>query len=309
LLQKGFWLDRMVHVVLNSEPFPKAKTGYKLSEKNASLLSDNPEEAQQMIDEFVHHLSEFYRDAKLQSFFAEYEDYYKSVNNEVRVHLPDEGLIETMEQFYGKSAAAYRLIPSPIMKLSYGFGPQKQNSEGKVVYNIFGPLLFTDDTEEFGYGYGSRQKILTITRHEFGHSFVNPTIEIAENRELIQQYDHLFEPIKERMYKLGYKSWQTCVIEHIVRLGEVRISSKVDSWTKTKMLRDHHVENKGFVYLPHLEECILEYENNRDQYPTIDSFMPKLLRSFESIDYEQTQEENLWLLVFRFVLKSYLNWL
>jgi len=309
LLQKGFWLDRMVHVVLNSEPFPKAKTVYTLSEKNASLLSGNPKKAQQMIDEFVVQLSEFYRDAELHFFFTAYKDYYTSVNNEVRAHLPDDGFIEAMEGFYGKSATSYHLIPSPIMKVGSGFGPQIRNEKGMVVCNVFGPLIRTKDPEVFGHGYGSKYKILNITRHEFGHAFVNPATEMSQNKELIQQYAYLYEPIKSNMRELGYTTWWICVTEHIVRLGEVRLSNQMDTGTKTKKLRDHHVENKGFVYLPHLEECMLEYEHNRDQYPTFESFMPKLLRSFAFVDHEHTQEDDLWLLVFRYVLRSYLSWL
>jgi len=204
--------------------------------------------------------------------------------DEVKRNLPDEKLIPVMEYYYGKQNVSYTIIPSPVLPQFMGFGLRFKTKNGLKTFNIIAPRVQTTDVTEYGYGFDNAASINEISVHEFGHSFVNPLTELAENNALIEKYDHLFEPVRKDMKNQGYPGWWTCVTEHIVRLGEIRIAYLLDDPVRADRLRKNYVENRKFIYLPALEEKIIEYEQNRDRYKSFGDFFPELLQKFAMFD-------------------------
>lgn len=228
-------------------------------------------------------LKDFYTDANVENFILRHNEIYSNSLSDVYKNLPSNKLIKSMEQFYGFEHEAYVLIPSPMLFPTWGFGGSTEVNGKKIVYNIFGPLRVAQKGNKKIIDFDSRDKIRNISVHEFGHSFVNPIAEKTENRELINSYSYLFEPIRDDLTKQGYNNWWTCVVEHLVRLGEIRISEAMDNKTNAKLLRENYTKNKSFIYLPLLERKIVEYENNRDKYSTFEEFLPELIKAFSEI--------------------------
>lgn len=284
LVDKGFWLDAMVEVMLKSTPLPNAELQYNLEESTLKRLSENKNEAQLLVNKFITSLNNFYIDTKMAEFFNENESYLESVNLEVSKNLPDENFVRAMEDYYRKENESYTLIPIPTLYHTMGFGKRINADIGYKVFNVFGPLIVTKDSLDFGFGFDNAKEIDELTVHEFGHSFINPILDLSENTEIIDAYENLFDPIKNEMKSQGYGSWRSCVAEHFVRLGEIRISYKLGDSVRAERLRDEYVNNRKFIYIPHLEQEILNYEENRNLYKSIDAFLPKLLNSFSKID-------------------------
>jgi hypothetical protein len=44
-----------------------------------------------------------------------------------------------------------------------------------------------------------------------------------------------------------------------------------------------YIENYLFVYLPPIIDALVEYEQHREKYPSLVDYIPKLMRTFESI--------------------------
>lgn len=284
LVSKGFWLDAMIEVMLKSSSVPNAELMHKIDDFTLKKLSDSKEVANELILEFINALNEFYIKADLENYFYTHKDYYNSVNKEVTENLPPENFIDIMEDYYGKKNNSYTLIPSPTIYHTMGFGKLVKGNTGLDVYNVFGPLKATKDSIEFGYGFDKPSEINELTVHEFGHSFINPVVELEENLAIIDKSEKLFDSIKKEMSQQGYKSWHVSVIEHIVRLGEIRIAYAMNDAARADKIRNHYVKNRKFIYLQELEEIIVRYETNRTKYRNIDAFLPELLYSFETID-------------------------
>ena len=189
-----------------------------------------------------------------------------------------------MEKYYGKEFNSYNIIPSPILFPFIGFGLKIENQNEVVIYYVAGPFDEPDSTQKYTYGFDSPADIREMSVHEFGHSFVNPITELSENRELISKYSYLFTPIQSYMNEQAYDSWWTCVTEHIVRLGEVRIATAMNDSATANKIRKENIETNKFIYLPYLEKKILEYENNRETYSTFKVFFPELIKVFSEID-------------------------
>lgn len=109
-----------------------------------------------------------------------------------------------------------------------------------------------------------------------------------KNKDKLEKFKNLFEKskLKETMIKTGgYGDYQTCVAEHLVRLGEIETARIQQDFERSKRLEDYHMKN-NFIFLPELEEKINEYNANRQKYKTFGDFVPRLLEVFEKSDIE-----------------------
>jgi len=119
-----------------------------------------------------------------------------------------------------------------------------------------------------------------MVNHEFCHSFITPLIEQGMYRDKINQTDSLFVPeLDSIMTKQGYGTWWGFTNEHLVRLAELRIANEMGIDNLNNM-RKYNIEENGFILIPDAEKLILEYENNRKDYPTFDLFLPQLIDQF-----------------------------
>lgn len=88
----------------------------------------------------------------------------------------------------------------------------------------------------------------------------------------------------------GYGDYQTCVAEHLVRLGEIETARIQKDQERVKRLREYHLKN-NFIFIPLLEEKVKEYNSNRKKYKTFGAFAPKLLEVFENSSVEFINDE------------------
>ncbi|MDN3658142.1 DUF4932 domain-containing protein [Ferruginibacter paludis] len=149
---------------------------------------------------------------------------------------------------------------------------------GQVLYNF-------DNAEVTGF----------LTVHELGHSFVNT--DVAGLLPELLKDTALFTPALAKALEPSYiGTWETCLIEHLVRLGEIRIARSMGDDKEEQRVRKLHVTQFKFILLPLLEKKIAEYENNRTLYPTFKSFLPEILNMFHELkptDIDQILSENL----------------
>lgn len=98
----------------------------------------------------------------------------------------------------------------------------------------------------------------------------------------IQRYSNLYTPIERQMRKKAYDNWPTTVNEHLIRAITVRLTARVISpeagQRALKTERQH-----GFLYIDALVDRLVEYEANRDRYPTLESFFPRLISVFAEL--------------------------
>lgn len=282
LVAKGFWLDAMTEVMLKSSPLPNARLIEDMDHSTLLRLSEDLEKSQSMVENFILAMNQFYKNAGLNDYFMEHASHYRTINEEVRNNVPGASFITAMEQYYGKKNESYTLVPSPALYHTMGFGKNIKSDSGFKVYNVFGPLIVTKDSLEFGNGFDDLNKINELTVHEFGHSFINPVLDREVHKEDIDAYAHLFERIRKPMKEQGYGSWRSCLAEHMVRLGEIRISYALGDSVRAERLREEYVHKRKFIYIPLMEKGIKAYEHNRDIYKTIDDYIPKLLTCLET---------------------------
>lgn len=286
----GVFNDMLMNPLMYHQEFPATEwiNDYQFTSNN--LTKEQNKEVTELIKNYLSELSKFYKKENIGQFFIENKAFYNGGENEYNQHIPA-GFTNAMEQFYGEGFNSYTILISPMMMWPIedgegrGIGTNVILKSGKTdVYEIASPFVRVEKPGQFGYDNQFQARFLSV--HEFGHSFVNK--EVYQRKDQLEKFKELFEKsnLKDVMIKTGgYGDYQTCVAEHLVRLGEIETAKIQKDFERAKKLEEYHVKS-NFIFLPLLEERLKEYNSNRKKYRKFGDFVPQLLEVFENSNIE-----------------------
>jgi len=270
--------------LLNQKDFPA--TGARFVHSDSKVHKNDLNVGQQrLIAELTDSLRSFYLYADVAGFLKTNNQFYKGALNEAIKDI-DKQSFGYMEKWFGHKFPGYQLYISPGMPItpgedSYrGFGPQILSPKGKMPSMIVSsskmvPLQKTLSSYR-QYGFDNQPVTRFIFSHEILHSFVNPLLE--KYTAQIKADSLLYtKSLKEILSPHYIGDWNVCVIEHLVRLGEIRVAIAMNDQTEAERLRRIHIYEYKCVLIPLLEQKIREYENDRGRYPTFESYLPNLV--------------------------------
>ena len=98
------------------------------------------------------------------------------------------------------------------------------------------------------------------------------------------EYEKLYSAISDTMQNHAYGSWITCVNEHLVRANVIRMIVKTFDDPLGLVAESILIQerNRGFIFIDDLHELMMEYEDRRSEYPTYESFYPRILDYFQN---------------------------
>ena len=268
LSDKGFTFDAPATIMLYMDNNFQLCQDIDVTDYLVSRIS-----GKKNIDKFFRSLQKFCHETEFNNFYNEHKEYYQLLIENVLTKIGEKNYIEELEEYYGVKQKEYNIILVSLFHPG-GFGPKIESEKAKYkIYSIQGPNGTNNNMPDFG----SEASFRHLARHEFSHSFVNPLAD--KYWSIAEQYSDLFTPIAESMKIQAYMNWKICLNEHIVRAVTTRLSFLDNEFSGRRMLA--YEKSKGFTYIDKLLEALKEYENNRDKYPTFESFYPNLIESFE----------------------------
>jgi len=223
--------------------------------------------------EFVEKLQQFAAETKFDEFFkAQSEIYEKGIRScEDLMAQLDTGT--WLADFFGvKECGDLKLVLGFVNGFcSYGVRFTTEGTSEK--YAIVGMRPFDPaNTVIF------RPIQIGTTVHEFCHSFVNPVVD-----KYIDQMQpagkRLFAAHGPAMRMMGYQKWESIMYETAVR-------ACVASFVRHSfepMYMDYYLKDEvkaGFIWTEDMGNFLKTYENNRDKYPTFESFFPEFVAFF-----------------------------
>lgn len=295
----GYGNDVMMGILLEQPEFDllQKPSGFKFSQTH--LKNDKKMVLENIISNYLQILYNFYQTENIDNFYNKNTNFYSGAINEVQTHIP-KGFTEAMEEYHGDNREKYIALVSPMMiwpiedNEGRGIGATVEKDNKKIVYEIMSPYVqvpvdsIKKNYAQFGFDYQPRARTLTI--HEFGHSFVNSELEPFQKQ--IESSSNLFtDRLKKIMETKGIQNWNVYVIESFVRLGEIRIAEIQNDQKRADFLRNYHIQQEHFLFIPQLEKKIIEFENNREKYPRWKDFIPELLSVFEKSTPEFVNEK------------------
>lgn len=237
---------------------------------------------------------------------------YPDANNpyvdSLRMYLKDLSIQSNYPKFFNSNADFYNITLTTLSYnlpdfdeknrlLKYGGVKNGSTIQFNVIVNYlgwgnFGPRLFKKDGAEF-YAVIAPQKsairvptfdlagLYHLLWHEFGHSFANPAVEKIESQ--FEPLIYLWEPIKESMRSQAYASWISVVKEHLTEAIAIRLAANKfgEDYASLNYVRPQ--KGKRWIYLNPLLKALKEYEADRNSYPTLDDFMPKIVASLRNV--------------------------
>ncbi|MEJ5103846.1 MULTISPECIES: DUF4932 domain-containing protein [Chryseobacterium] len=291
LLEKyGSGNDILMKPLLYHKEFPSTEWINEYRYDSNNLTKEQNEEVTRLIKNYFSELSKFYNKENIEQFFAENKSFYDGGIKEYSQQIPS-GFTNAMEGLYGEAFNSYTVLISPMMMWPIednegrGIGTDVILKSGaQNIYEIASPFVKVQKEGQFGYDNQFQARFLSV--HEFGHSFVNK--EVYQYKDKLEKFKDLFEKsnLKETMIKTGgYGDYQTCVAEHLVRLGEIETAKIQKDFERAEKLKEYHLKN-NFIFIPLLEEKLKDYNSNRKKYKKFGDFVPQLLEIFENTNIE-----------------------
>lgn len=208
------------------------------------------------------------------AFFSSWRMELRNIVGITRASCDVNGVVDWMNNFYGRGCGAYRSIVSPGM---YGgnYGPTLPGPDGQPVAT---EIICALDTYSEVPAFPSGQDLERLLLHEWGHSFVNPTL--GAFPEQVSRLTPLFAPVEEVMRKQAYGAVEVFLNEQVLRAATalaVRERHGDDAFRQ-------NVKNNvswGFYLTPFVVEQLDYYATHRDQFPTFREFAPYLLDRLE----------------------------
>lgn len=287
--------DLILEALLYTRPFPDTGYRYPLTQIQNYPNGDT---ALRLIKPFFRDMQAFFVSAHVGEFLERNRPFYEGAVKEVSKDIPP-GIDRYMERYYGEKVPSFTVIVNPTMPMApvegdfRGVGPSVVTDKGKIPFMIMSSSIMLPPQPTISqytkFGFDNPAHTVFLTVHEFGHSFVNP--HLTPYQEMIEKYNVLFtDSLKKVMNAQDIYSWYSCVVEHIVRLGEIRIAEYMKDTARAQSLRKLHIGSYNFVFIPAMEEKMKIYERHRRQYPTFNDFLPELLKVFNDFTPKQVNQ-------------------
>lgn len=226
--------------------------------------------------EFVRLLKKFYKESNSKEFFKGNKKLYAEVSERflpVYEHLDR----SWYPKFYGKEPNENFIIVNGLGNGGGNYGPSIDLPNGKRdVYAIMG-IWKTDSLGMAEFTIGNYFPTLL---HEFNHSFVNHLLE--ENPEPFRiNGEKLYTTVVDEMQSQAYGNWHTMVNEALVRAAVIKYM-KDHNFSKEEVEKETNEQlNRGFIWIEDLLSELERYDANRKRYPTLESYMPNLIKAYD----------------------------
>lgn len=226
-------------------------------------------------ERFLREAKRFVRQARFTEFLKAHEATYEQATERMQAVLDAHAQLDWFDRFFGARPAATFELALGMLNGGACYGPRVRLRDGtEALYCVLGVW----QTDADGAASFDRSVLDTVV-HEFCHSYCNVLAD-ANAEGLEPAATRIWPHVAARMKLQAYGSWQTMMRESLVRACVVRYRAAVDgAGGRDEQVR--HEEGRGFVWTGPLAALLEEYESARAEYPTLETFMPRVVGFFE----------------------------
>jgi Domain of unknown function (DUF4932) len=242
---------------------------------------------------FIALLQQFYKDTNFETFYKNHADYYKTTESQFGIIFKQFD-VAWYQKYYGVAPKEKFVILIGVGNGGGNYGPKIIWPDGlEAAYAILGESSF----DSLGVPlFDANSNYLPTLVHEFNHSFVNYLID-AHQKDLENSGNAIFNAVADKMRKQAYGSWRPMMYEALVRASVIRYlkTHNADTSVAYRELQDQL--SRGYVWMDQLVDLLGAYESDRKTYPTLESFMPRIIAFYNGVainidtlksDYDKT---------------------
>lgn len=230
---------------------------------------------------FVTLLQKFHQESNFQDFYNQHQNLYKTAEDRFNQNILNEIDLEWYPAFYGK-------VPNEDFTIVLGmgftgnFGVKLQvPNQKQVVYSILGTW---DIDKQQNPIYTTENGYIETIIHEFNHSFVN-YLQDNIQQDLKPYADQIYNLVQKDLITQAYGESITALNEGLVRAAVIEyLSSSKNANSKLKNEQIFfEVFDRKFYWVPDLVAALETYQNNRDIYPTLASYIPQIVQVYKAV--------------------------
>ena len=185
----------------------------------------------------------------------------------------DRPKIETwLTDFFGWEAAEFHVILAPAMFPGGGYGATVVDRDGR---SIGYETVRCSGRSESDPDLPGGRSIETLTLHELGHYFVNPSL--GKYPSEVQSLQPWYGRVQEQMSRMAYSNLSTYANEQVLRAA-CAVAQKDLYGDSTYEGVIANEERNNFHLTRVAAEALQDYAANRDKYPKFTDFVPVLLQ-------------------------------
>jgi hypothetical protein len=226
---------------------------------------------------FLARVRRFALDTRFADFAASQGPLWDSATARLRGVVEREVDVPWFGRFFGpRAGATFHLVPG-VCNGGNNYGQRYDGPDGaEDLYAVIGAW----QADSAGLPAYDGRVASTIV-HEFSHSFVNPVMN-AQRAAMARGGPLVFEAVADLMRPQAYGQWGTVVNETVVRAATARytLAHRDGRLAESAVLQE---QSRGFVWMDEVFTRFDEYEGDRERYPDLAAFAPRLAAYFDSL--------------------------
>ncbi len=225
-------------------------------------------------DKYLSAINKFYNDTGFAGFYEQgrplYDDFCEAFEN---TYIPSMN-IRLVEEFVPtEEPVTYSVC------LSYLCGDNNYGANRNGVPN---PVMGGWCRNGYMKPTFLRYRVPVVILHEIMHVYCNPLIDKYYS-DLEASGDVIWPKIEEKMQQTPYNGWNIVLYESFVRASQIALMHSDEFMLNYVEYEYKQDTAMGFFWIKGLTELLLEYRNDRGLYPTLDSFMPRIVDFFNEL--------------------------
>jgi len=242
--------------------------------------------------EFLAAARKFVSDTNFAGFLKSQQALYDETNARLRTFVQEKADLEWYNRFFGTRSPVRFIVVPGMANGGPSYGASFLADDGvEEMYAIPGVWL-VDATGLPQFRPEWRDTMV----HEFIHSYSNPVVDKFAG-QMEKAASQMNQPVRGAMQRQGYGDWKTLLYESMVRATTIQYIQEHDgSEAAQRMIQQDY--SRSFFWMSDLCSLLAAYQKNRPQYPTLETFMPKVVAFFNdeasrmgelATKYEQTR--------------------
>lgn len=234
--------------------------------------------------DFLEKAREFVADTHFNDFQAQQKELFRAASERMTAFLARRGYVEWFDAFHGsRPQARFQVIIGMLNgPCNYGCSVVLPGGEEEIC-----PVIGASHFDEEGVPTFDDSVAGTVV-HELCHPYTNPLVD-SHADQLENAGRRIFAHCRETMEAQAYSNWQTMLRETLVRACVVRYLRAADG-DAAAAAEIQRQRGRGFRWVGDVAAALGDYEKDREQYPDLASFMPRLAQVLETCA-DQVEEQ------------------